>query len=235
MNLIKVLLATALCGAASTALAVNTDINGLKLGMQAPAANAVLKKMNPKFVITDLVQDNKKVMGVRAFSGGQGMMAQGLDLATALFDDSGAAWYIGRRQRYAGDARPSNKTMKDALIEKYGPPSYAQSSSMMWHFVRGSAAPVKMSNFGGPCNFEKKEVMMVADLTLAIPKEFSPKCSLSISAEWSNEGEMVDSLMITMFDAARMHDQLTAASNAAANAAAQKAAAEKAKAVKPQL
>lgn len=240
MTLPKSLVALSLLTAASTAFAITTDINGLQLGMRAPQAKAALKQMNPQFATADLLKDDKAV-GLNATAlAPSGPIRPAVDFAAVLFDDAGAAWYIGRGQKFEGSARPSTKTLREALVAKYGEPSYSTMSSMEWSYPRGATSAVKLqAGKAGPCTFTQYDTLTSPTIgpSLIVPKEFSPKCGVHITAQWVHDAgsEMIGQLQVAVYDGARIYDQISNTKKSSAEAAARKRASELENAAKPKL
>ena len=249
------------------------DIGGIRIGSTSSEARAAIMAMNPKIILSDLKQNNGKILGVEGHEkisigmkpAGARSMKPGAtaeeflqkDHAVVLFDEKGLVWFVGRTQGYApGTPRPTYAATWSALEEKFGEPSMKSGSlpigSGEWEFDRSGKLFSRKGNLisaKGPCTRAGRGTDFAAGpegyYSINAPENFASTCGFRIDAKINaskssydkNDEGLVNFLNITIYDSARMYDELKNAQekNKAAAARAKEAEFEKSKGIKPSL
>lgn len=179
------------------------------------------------------------------------------DHAVVLFDEKGLVWFIGRTQGYAqSTSRPTYAATWSALEEKFGEPSMKSGSlpigSGEWEFDRSGKLFSRKGNLisaKGPCPRVDRGTDFAAGpeghYSINAPETFSSTCGFRVDAKIDaskssynkNDEGLVKFFNLTIYDSARMYDELkkTQETNKAAAARAKEAEFEKSKEIKPKL
>ena len=179
------------------------------------------------------------------------------DHVVILFDKKGIVWFVGRTQGYVpGTPRPTYAATWSALEEKFGEPSIKSGSlpigSGEWEFDRSGKLFSRKGNLvsaKGPCTRAGRGTDFAAGpegyYSINAPETFSSTCGFRVDAKIDaskssydkNDEGLVKFFNLTIYDSARMYEELKKAqeTNKAAAARAKEAEFEKSKEIKPKL
>ncbi len=208
------------------------DIGGIRLGSSAVEAQSAASAMNSKLTFSELKRrEDGKVMGVSGTEAG----AFPKDSVKIFFDEQNATWFVHRSQRYAEGSRPSREGVFVALKEKFGEPTFSNTTDLLsgnasWHFDR-SGKIYKGPLGKAPCSGTDSMGRGTP------PSTFPEHCGTFIQATWNfaNKEKMVDELGVTIHESSRMYDTLKRVQDKSNSAKREALEAERSKSVKPKI
>lgn len=237
-----VVAAAALTVLASTATLAADDISGVTIGSSLAEAKEAIAKANPDYAITPLMLTNGKAAGVTAktdtlmMSTGTNHPGGPSDEFAALLNDAGKVWFVARVQRLDKGGRIEVNTFKNALIEKFGPPSdntVIGAMGLTWQYDRNGKQWTGSGS--APCQ-GNGTITPIPGVSVTAPRSFSPRCGKIISVRAAKQTDnMVASYTLSITDAKGMFDELSARDANEEATRKQKLADEQAKAVKPKI
>lgn len=208
---------------AATAQAVEFDVSGVKLGMDAAAARQSIEAANPKYEMAAVKNPKTgKVIGTNGMIPGFSTNAN--EHFQAIYDESGKVWFVGKSQVVPQGKSFGKDQMLASLTEKYGKPSYhsivGPGGTARWDFDRAGKQYVG-EEVGSPCSTRGGDAQLtpisVAGYWVQYPKQFNPKCGRVIEARYgfNPASGIVDKYGVRAFDSALVHDALVREQSAA--------------------
>lgn len=216
-RLIVFSLATAFSILMNTASAAATDISGLAVGMSLSDARSLLIKINPDYKTEDLRFSDGKTKGLKAIAQKDG---KPVDQLVIMANNTDAIWFIGRQQNYAEGQRIPGAELRNALIQKYGEPSYDAGPGLYrfsWDRDRENRLySKKNSKRSSPCPV-RPMMNYFSGTQIAIPESFSAECGIVINASASVDmgSQMVSQLVTHVTNVKPRFDELQAQQQAA--------------------
>ena len=214
------------------------DLAGLKLGMSAEEARAVVEKKEQAYQFDEFKKDGR-ITGFNARVPHPRMSRETVDSILVLVNEDTGVWLIGRSQDYLDGSRPTVAAFIESLEKKYcqkwnGKPNPRYNHS--WAFDRegrylaGQEARkcLSLHNAGG-------QRVAAAAGGLALPASFDPECGVCITTNFRADGDMVQSYSVKMVDGKSMYDLTRAKADAAEQESREKLEREKQQSVTPDI
>lgn len=211
MKLRALALVVSLSVTATAAQAVEFDVSGVTLGMDAAAARKAIEAANPKYQMADIKNPKTgKVIGTNGLI--QGFSNTANEHFQVIYDESGKVWFVGKSQTVAQGKGFSKEQMLASLIEKYGKPSFHGEGWARWHFDR--AGKLHLGEADSPCKVGGGDKALtpisVVGHWVRYPTGFNPKCGRVIEASysWDQKTGIVSHYGVRAFESAAVYDVL---------------------------